>query len=428
MVYVHPLFTSRGVVMRMSAIRLAAVITGMAAVMMVGAVPAHAADPDLTLDRTIHRPELAKDLRGGPDLLAFGPLLTSSGANREMVLSSDLRLRSQIPLEVTAIAAEPLSRGRIAYIDNACNSVGFSSCSDIWIQDGDRRSPLGLGRLGLDFHEVVRDVDGDFWAIAYEPRLCWEREDWNTLCGPGATEKTYFRDCTVLEFTPTGEVTYRWNASDHLPPSELRLTQHEHAFVGDTRDPFHCNSIDLLDDEQSGFVVSARHTDSVYAVKTSTGGVAWKLGGNDWPGRSLTVSGAQEAADALLDSQHDARMWGPNTLSVFDNGSVTGRAARGLVLDLKPAARSANLRRSYVEPSGETSGCTGSFRPLEIRGTRYWLAGWGCAQAGATIFSDSGRPIVSTRLRQDEAAQRLTNANFTSNRYSLSYRVIPLTR
>jgi Arylsulfotransferase (ASST) len=382
----------------------------------------------LTLERTVHRPALARALAGGPELLAFGPLITQDGANRELILSSDLRLRRQEPLAVGAVGATPLARGRLAYIDNACNYTGYSTCSDIWIQKGATRTPLGLGRLGLDFHEVLRDQDGDFWALAYEPRLCWEREEWNALCGPGTAASTYFRDCTVLEFTPTGEVTYRWNMSDHLPPSELRLTEHGHAFVGDTRDPFHCNSIELMGTDQSSFLVSARHTDAVYAVKTNTGGVAWKLGGNDWPGHSMSLAGTADTPSTILDSQHDARLWGPNTLSVFDNGSVTGRAARGLVFDIRPGARTASLRAEYEEPSGESSGCTGSFRPLEAGNERFWLAGWGCAAAGATVFTDNGKPIVSTRMRQDAAAQALTNPNLTSNRYSLSYRVIPLAR
>lgn len=383
---------------------------------------------ELALDRTVHRPALARNLAAGPDLLAFGPLITRDGVNRELVLTSDLRLRMQLPLAVSAIGAAPLTRGRLAYIDNACNYTGYSTCSDIWIQEGATSTPLGLGRLGLDFHEVLRANDGDFWALAYEPRLCWEREEWNALCGPDTTASTYFRDCTVLAFTPTGEVTHRWNASDHLPPSELRLGEHGHAFVGDTRDPFHCNSIELMGSDQSAFLVSARHTDAVYAVKASTGGVAWKLGGNNWPGHSLALSGTSETPSTILDSQHDARLWGPNTLSVFDNGSVTRRAARGLVFDIRPGARVASLRAEFEEPSGESSGCTGSFRPIEVRNDRYWIAGWGCAVAGATVFSDNGKPIVSTRLRQDAAAQALTNPNLTSNRYSLSYRVIPLVR
>jgi Arylsulfotransferase (ASST) len=412
-------------------------ILGAAVVLMVLALPTGAAQAEeitspagaeLALDRTVHRPALARALAQGPDLLAFGPLITPDGRNRELVLGSDLRLRKQEALAVGVLGASPLSRGRIAYIDNACNYTGYSTCSDIWIQKGATRTPLGLGRLGLDFHEVLRDRDGDFWALAYEPRLCWEKEEWNALCGPGTTAKTIFRDCTVLEFTPTGEVTYRWNASDHLPPSELRLAEHGHAFNGDTRDPFHCNSIELMGTDQSAFLVSARHTDAVYAVKTSTGGVAWKLGGNDWPGHSMAVSGTSENASTILDSQHDARLWGPNTLSVFDNGSVTGRAARGLVFDIRPGARTAALRAEYEEPSGESSGCTGSFRPVEVRNDRYWLAGWGCAAAGATVFTDNGKPIVSTRLRQDAAARSVTNPNLTSNRYSLSYRVIPLVR
>ncbi len=383
---------------------------------------------ELALDRVVHRPALARALVGGPNLLAFGPLITRDGSNQELLLTSDLRLRSQDALEVGVLGASPLSRGRIAYIDNACNYTGYSTCSDIWVQSGDTHTPLGLGRLGLDFHEVLRDSDGDFWALAYEPRLCWEKAEWNALCGPDTRDETYFRDCTVLEFTPTGEVTYRWNMSDHLPPSELRLAQHGHAFVGKTRDPFHCNSIELMSADQRSFLVSARHTDAIYAVKASTGGVAWKLGGNDWPGHSMTLTGADETSDAILDSQHDARLWGPNTLSVYDNGSVTERAARGLVFDIRPGARTATLRSEFEEPSGESSACTGSFRPLEVRGARYWLAGWGCAAAGATVFTDGGKPIVSARLRQDEAAQAITNPNLTTNRYSLSYRVIPLVR
>ena len=110
----------------------------------VGAQAAEAAPsaaPELSFERVVHRPALVKGLRDGADLLAFGPLLTQDGVNREITFTSDLRARSQSPLPVTGIASAELSGGRVAYLDNACNATGYSSCADIWIKKGNESTP-----------------------------------------------------------------------------------------------------------------------------------------------------------------------------------------------------------------------------------------------------------------------------------------------
>lgn len=386
------------------------------------------AGTDLTLERTVHRPALARALAGGPALLALGPLFSRPGESRQLTLTSDLRVRAQESSPSLGLGVANLTRGRIAWMDNACAQGGYSSCSDVWVEEAGVAAPLGLGRLRLDFHALQRDADGTFWALAYPQRLCWERPEWSALCGPSTDATTQFLDCQIVGFDAQGRVTTTWNASDHLPPSELRVAQQPQAFSTGMRDPFHCNSLEVLGPDARGLVVSMRHTDSVYAINLENDGVAWKLGGNPWPGHSLRLIDYAEDPTAVLDSQHDARMWGPGTLSVFDNGSSAGRTARGLTFDIQPGKRTARLVREYSDPTGRSSGCTGSFRRIESQGLPYWVAGWGCSDSGATVFSDKGVPIVSTSLRHDDAAAGATNAQMGPLRYSLSYRVTPLQR
>lgn len=381
---------------------------------------------ELALDRVVHRPALARALSEGPDLLALGPLFSRPGANRQFTLTSDLRLRAQESSPSLGLGVANLTRGRIAWMDNACAQGGYSSCSDVWVEEAGVAAPLGLGRLGLDFHALQRDADGTFWALAYPQRLCWERPEWSALCGPGTDAATQFLDCQIVGFDARGRVTTTWNASNHLPPSELRVVQQPQAFSTGLRDPFHCNSLEVLGPDARGLVVSMRHTDSVYAINLENDGIAWKLGGNPWPGHSLRLIDYAGDPTAVLDSQHDARMWGPGTLSVFDNGSSTGRTARGITFDIQPGKRTARVVREYSDPTGRSSGCTGSFRRIESRWLPYWVAGWGCSDSGATVFSDTGVPIVSTSLRHDDAATGATNAQMGVLRYSLSYRVTPL--
>jgi hypothetical protein len=214
---------------------------------------------------------------------------------------------------------------------------------------------------------------------------------------------TQLASCVVTQVNSEGEVVYTWNAVDHLPVSELRydkwskvggvfppLNPGEDPAVAA---PWHCNAADVSEDGNY-FLVGMRHTDSVYKVNKLTGEVVWKIGGNEWVGKSLKIK-SNEAVDSKdpISGQHDVRFINSETITLLDNGTGTDRAARGLVISVDEGRAEATVNNVMIDPSGNSSNCTGSFRPFD--NMNYWIAGWGCSPNAATVFDKNGNPIVS---------------------------------
>jgi Arylsulfotransferase (ASST) len=205
-------------------------------------------------------------------------------------------------------------------------------------------------------------------------------------------------DCTVMEFTPAGDVVWSWTASDHFGPDALTYLQP--AFVPDNDldggwlvDGFHCNSIDV-DPSNGNLLVSSRDMDSIFYVERSTGAVLWKMGGAN---SSLDGARFVKVPDPFH-RQHDARLmpgWSPTcgqgsgAISLFDDESyVIGAVARAVVYDVVvgdegggggcpeggPAGPSATAVRAWHYEGLGPSSLAGSFR-ISADGSR--VVDWG---------------------------------------------------
>jgi hypothetical protein len=181
----------------------------------------------------------------------------------------------------------------------------------------------------------------------------------------------------VQEIDPDGRLVWRWNAYRRIgideTPQRWRDNVRDNPHPGPggvpTYDPLHVNSIDRWGSSQ--IVVSMRHADAVYGVDRSTGDVLWKLGGTRTE-QSLRVVGDPHA-DLLFGGQHDARVSGDGTLSVFDNGKDRPRPPRAVWYDLDLERRTATLRRQLSDPIAQASHCCGSVRSMNGG----WLVNWG---------------------------------------------------
>jgi len=247
---------------------------------------------------------------------------------------------------------------------------------------------------GIDNHEILPDPTGNgYWATQYEQIPC----DTNVaLCGANRPASiTTALDCRVVRFDDTGKLTFEWRASQNLPMSQLRLAKWAASPIGlyqnEVADPYHCNSVSVSPDGKK-VLVSMRHMDSIYAIDIASGKVDWKIGGNTWKGKSLKIGG-KYIAD-ILGGQHDARIQPNGNISVFDNGSGLARPGRGLIFKVHANTHRAKLVAVMSDPLRALSRCTGSFRPA--LNYAYWVAEWGCSTSGATVFTASGKPVVSS--------------------------------
>jgi hypothetical protein len=160
-------------------------------------------------------------------------------------------------------------------------------------------------------------------------------------------------------------------------------------------DWFHLNS---LDPEPDGdLLISARSTWAAYQLQGSSGRILWQLGGTN---SSFAMGSGTETA-----WQHDARIHGDGTVTMFDDGS-TPRVhfqSRALRLALDAKAHRARLVREYVHPGSPLlADSQGNAQVLRDGST---LIGWG-AVPSVTELSTAGRLLFDAHLPPGTSSYR----------------------
>ncbi|KAG8156462.1 hypothetical protein KVR01_013696 [Diaporthe batatas] len=217
----------------------------------------------------------------------------------------------------------------------------------------------------------------------------------------------YIYDCVFQEQRLSdGAILFEWRSSDHVGLDESRVV-----FFGGTGqspwDYFHINSIQKADDGSGDYLVSARHTSTVYKISGKDGSIKWRLGGSrsDFTitSDSLINSGSKDP-ERWFHFQHDARTLysdGQNeVISLFDNGRTPGQVldslfSRGLVIKLDADRRLATIQAEYfTDGQPQNSTLAGSIRGLPNGNT---LVGWG--KTGCLTEYDGGaRPVFEACL------------------------------
>jgi len=224
---------------------------------------------------------------------------------------------------------------------------------------------------GSDEHEFLISPSGDSaWIVAADV----VGTDLYKL--GGSTNGAVIDQLAQEVDLPTGNVLFEWHSLDHVPVSD----SYQGFSPSVEYDYFHMNSIDP---QSSGTVViSSRHTHAVYAVDQQTGAVRWQLGG-----KHSTFSMGPGATFAL---QHDARMQGPNTITIFDDEDAAPdyAPARAITLHLNFTTKTATLARALTH-KGLKVFAMGNGQVLANGDT---MVGWGFAPA-TTVFGPTGTQV-----------------------------------
>jgi hypothetical protein len=183
----------------------------------------------------------------------------------------------------------------------------------------------------------------------------------------------------------TGLVQFEWHSLDHVDTAESFFPPVAHQ----PWDYIHVNAVEPEPD--GSLLVSGRNTHTVYDIDRHSAQIRWRLGGK----RSDFTMGP--GADFV--AQHDARRLPDGTISIYDNGSppVTGRKARGIVLSLDTAAKTATLVRAIGHTPGFGSGNSGSFQVLPDGG---FLLDWG-SHSWLSQYDASGALVLDAQLEPD---------------------------
>jgi len=202
----------------------------------------------------------------------------------------------------------------------------------------------------------------------------------------------------------TNDVLFEWRSLDHISPHDSVVPLGHRPREGftsfDAWDYFHANSVDK--DAQGDYLVSGRHTSSIYKINGQTGDIIWTLGGKK---SNFTFANGTEFA-----FQHDARFQGKQGaiehVSLFDNGAGSnghqgdekGRIrefSSGKVFRLNTSDWTATLVKQVVHPDRVLAPSQGNTQMLPNGNV---FVNWGQAGAITEFRADDGTPVFSAYL------------------------------
>lgn len=295
--------------------------------------------------------------------------------------------RADAPMNVTWAG-----EARVAWFeDTQRQGVNYSSDAVFRIHDLETNEtselPMLVDGYKMDFHELERH-DDSWWVIGAKKV---EKE-------PGYDAPVIVD--AVIRIPDGGTPVVVWEHTSQLDPSET-----DKRVLGDTErivEPVHLNSIQVTSD---GILISSREMSEVQMFDPETGKALWRM-----RGQSVAMMKAGTYQTVALDdgakfcNQHDARMWGDGTLSLFDNQSCTQQKARASVYRLENGT--AHLVWSRM--SGESSSSVGSLRKT----ARGWLVSWGSAHAPlAEEIDENGKSLFSVRADGSVMTYRAVDAS-----------------
>ena len=198
-------------------------------------------------------------------------------------------------------------------------------------------------------------------------------------------------DTTTEKWQPV----FEWSTFDHLPLTESTYTDHEiehrcsHGW-----DYMHLNSVDKCPD--GNYLLSARHSDTIYNINGTDGSIIWRLGGQ--------YSDFEQ--DFNFSRQHDIRCrsqdGGRHTISFLDNAKghdsnkPTNEYSRGLIIDLNAGAtpKTATIQAEYAHPEMAFATSRGN---LEIMDNGNVFMGWS-KQCLQSEYTPEGKLVMEAKL------------------------------
>ena len=243
-----------------------------------------------------------------------------------------------------------------------------------------------------DLHEFTITPSNTVLISAYNSVTT----DLSSVGGP--TDGTLLEGVVQEIDLASGKLLFEWHSFDHVGLDESYLPN-----VAGIWDYFHLNSIDLLAD--GNYLVSARHTSTVYKLDRTTGEIVWRLGGKR--------SDFQMGAGTAFAYQHDARGHAGGVVSIFDDGSYSNESAiepasRAIYLTLDETAMTAELERAYVQPEELLAFAMGNTQLLPNGNT---FVGWGLVPV-CSEFTASGDLVFNASTLTAGASYRTYRASW----------------
>ncbi|CAG7934055.1 unnamed protein product [Penicillium olsonii] len=284
----------------------------------------------------------------------------------------------------------------------------------LYTPDGERDfTEINLG-VEPDIHELRIVNNGTAIITTWLATRPWD------LTSVGGPPNGYLRTAGFQEIdVQTQTVTFMWDPVDHI---EIAASQMELGRKwGDGIRPetdwdyFHINSVDKT--RNGDYLISSRHTSTIYMISGQNGTVLWRLGGyrSDFTFETGLNFSSQHHARVREDNESSESM----QISLFDNASdewhQSASSSSGLVLHLDLKAMHASLINRYKTPQEIVTTREGNVQFLDNGNV---LVYWG----GTPYISEhehtpSGPRTVFQAQLADPTGYwyRTWKANFTTN-------------
>jgi hypothetical protein len=256
----------------------------------------------------------------------------------------------------------------------------------------------------VDMHEFQLLNDSETAILSSYQIVPFDLSYFNITSGLGWLSEGVFQEVNIT----TGEVLFEWFSTNHVDPSESQITPNSTDTGGDGFGPltafdyFHINAVDKST-VSGNYLVSARHTSTLYYVNATDRETIWKLsylGNSDFSCSNFNFS-----------FQHDARLLSENdtttVLSIFDNASngytTTTSQSSGKVIAIDHSSGVATMLSNTTFPSTEglLSTSQGNTQTLDNGGTFH---SWG-NQPYISEHSSNGTAVFTAQFAAEGSAQ-----------------------
>ncbi|MEM6270662.1 MAG: arylsulfotransferase family protein [Bacteroidota bacterium] len=201
-----------------------------------------------------------------------------------------------------------------------------------------------------DQHDILIREDKHVFMVCFEDSTVDLSNMYTSGGLPGSSTAT-LAATLIQEMDWDRNVLKEWRAFPHFDLNDVDTTFFT---APNFLELNHTNSLELAPD--GTLLLSHRHNHEVTAIDWNSGEILWRLGG--------TRNQFALPNDIGLSAQHDARLIGPNRVSVFDNGEFHDPPrARGVVYDLDTVNMIATRTQEWYAP-GYLSKGMGSFQVL----------------------------------------------------------------
>ncbi|KAK2767468.1 hypothetical protein FQN54_003624 [Arachnomyces sp. PD_36] len=213
-----------------------------------------------------------------------------------------------------------------------------------------------------------------------------------------------FQEIDIL----TGEVLFSWDAMDHIPLSEAVVPPK--SFDLENAPPWdfvHLNSVDKS--AEGDYLISARHTSTIYKVSGEDGSIIWQLGG---------LSSSFDQNGFNFSYQHDARFQyqrGDITVISYLNNAAdtitdTANYSSAQLVKLNTDSMTANLLSEWDRPDHNLTRLRGNVQVLD-NGNAF--VGWS-ANSYISEFTPEGELALEAQFLSERfATYRSYKFNFT---------------